>query len=251
MNREEIFVKELSQLVRLGKTQGNQVTSEQIKEAFVESEVAEDKLSFINEYLENNKIKIDDSFDPDLFMDETDKSYLDIYMEELAELPSVNDSEKEALIIKAMEDDKDAQMKLAEIYLPKVVEIAKLYVGQSALLEDLICEGNVALIAATNMMSCVEDAKDADGYVANIVMDAMEVLISGENDVQYADEKVLERVNQVAKAAEELYKDLRRKVTPEELANETDFTVDEIIQACKWTGNQIDTIEIGEDDADN
>ena len=58
----------------------------------------------------------------------------------------------------------------------------------------------------------------------------------------------MERVIQVAKAAEELYQDLHRKVTPKELAMETDFTEDEIRQACKWSGNQIDTVEIGEDD---
>ena len=50
------------------------------------------------------------------------------------------------------------------------------------------------------------------------------------------------------KTPEELYQDLRRKVTPKELAMETDFTEDETRQACKWSGNQIDTVEIGEDD---
>ncbi len=45
-------------------------------------------------------------------------------------------------------------------------------------------------------------------------------------------------------AAEELYKDLRRKVTPEELAAETDLTVGEIEEAYRLSGEQIDTIEI-------
>lgn len=44
-------------------------------------------------------------------------------------------------------------------------------------------------------------------------------------------------------AAEELYKDLRRKVTPEELAAETDLTVGEIEEAYRLSGEQIDTIE--------
>ena len=60
MKQEEIFVKELSALVRLGKNQGNQLSSDQIKEAFVQSGIAEDKMPFIHEYLQKNQIRIDD-----------------------------------------------------------------------------------------------------------------------------------------------------------------------------------------------
>lgn len=249
MNQEEIFVKELAALVRLGKKQGNQLTSEQIKEAFLQSEIAEEKLPFIHEYLQNNKIRVDDDLNPEEAFCDEDRDYLGIFMEEMEALPKVTDEEKEKIILAAMGDDTTAQTKLIEIFLPRVVEIAKLYVGQDVLLEDLIGEGNVALTAAVSMVSCIEKPEDAEGYIAGMVMDAMEVLVSKEADEKDVDEKILERVNQVAKAAEELYKDLRRKVTPEELSEETDFTADEIRQACKWSGNQIDTLDIGEDNA--
>ena len=68
MNQEEIFVKELSALVRLGKNQGNQLSFEQIKEAFTQSEIADEKLPFIYEYLQKNQIRIDEEFDPDEVM---------------------------------------------------------------------------------------------------------------------------------------------------------------------------------------
>lgn len=249
MKQEEIFVKELSALVRLGKNQGNQLTSEQISEAFPQSGIAEDKMPFIHEYLQKNNINVDDNFDPEEAMTVEDKDYLSIFMEEMEALPKVTEEEKETFIVQAMEDNVEAQMRVVEIFLPKVVEIAKLYVGQNVLLEDLIGEGNVALTAAASMLSVIDKPEDADGYIAGIVMDAMEVLVSEEADVKDADEKILERVILVAQAAEELYADLRRKVTPEELAAETDFSVDEIRQACKWSGNQIDTIDIGEDNA--
>lgn len=248
MKQEEIFVKELSALVRLGKNQGNQLSSEQIKEAFVQSGIAEDKMPFIHEYLQKNQIRIDDEFDPEEALSEDDRDFLGMFMEELEGLPAISDAEKEALIVRAIEDDLEAQQKLVEVYLPKVVEIAKLYVGQNVLLEDLIGEGNVALTAAVSMAGCIDKAEDADGYIAKMIMDAMEVLISAESDEKEADAKILERVVQVADAAEELYRDMRRKVTPAELAAETDFSEDEIIQAYKWSGKQIDTLDIGEDD---
>ena len=248
MKQEEIFVKELSALVRLGKNQGNQLSSDQFKEAFVQSGIAEDKMPFIHEYLQKNQIRIDDEFDPEEALSEDDRYFLGMFMEELEGLPSISDAEKDALIVRAIEDDLEAQQKLVEVYLPKVVEIAKLYVGQNVLLEDLIGEGNVALTAAVSMAGCIDKAEDADGYIAKMIMDAMEVLISAESDEKEADAKILERVVQVADAAEELYRDMRRKVTPAELAAETDFSEDEIIQAYKWSGKQIDTLDIGEDD---
>ena len=99
-------------------------------------------------------------------------------------------------------------------------------------------------VVAGNVIHLLEKPEDAEGFFAGMIMDAMEVMVSAEGDLKEMDEKILEQVNRVALAAEELYKDLRRKVTPEELAAETDLTVGEIEEAYRLSGEQIDTIEI-------
>lgn len=241
MGQEEQFRKELSDLLALSRNQGNQVTSEQVKEAF--SAVDESKISFIYEYLKQNKIAVDDAFDPDEAMTEEDKHCLDLFLEELEELETYEEAEKLSVIEAAMRDERGTG-KMLHIYLPKVVEIAKLYVGQGVMLEDLIGEGNMALAAGVSMASCMESAKEADGFIAKMLMDAMEVLVSNEADEKEIDGKVLDKVNYVAQQAENLYADLRRKVTVAELAAETGMTEDEITEAVKMSGNQIDTIEI-------
>ena len=242
--QEEIFKKELAGLVRLGKNQGNRLSKQQVKEGFQGSEISEDKISFIYDYLTANKIAVDEVFDPDEAMSGEDQDYLALFMEELKMLPRLSEEEKEAVILKAMEDDEAAQKKLLEIYLPKVAEIARLYAGQGVLMEDLIGEGNVALAAAVSMAGCLEKPEDAEGFFAGMMMDAMEVLVSAEADEKEIDEKILEHVNRVALAAEELYRDLRRKVTPEELADETDLTVAEIEEAYRLSGRKIDSLDI-------
>lgn len=250
MEQEEIFRKELAELLRLGKKQGNQLSKEQVNEGFTASGIDKSKLSFIYDYLMQNKISIGDTLDleeewnKDEALTPEDRDYFAMFMEELDDLPSVSEEEKNALILSAMEDDKEAADKLLTVFLPKVVEIARLYTGQGVLMEDLIGEGNVALMSAVSMVSCVEKPEDAEGFFAEMIMDAMEVLVSAEGNLKEMDEKILEQVNRVAMAAEELYKDLRRKVTPEELAAETDLTVGEIEEAYRLSGEQIDTIEI-------
>lgn len=250
MGQEEIFRKELAELLRLGKKQGNQLSEEQVNEGFPDSGVDKSKLSFIYDYLAQNKIAVgeisdlEEAVEAEEALNSEDRDFLAMFMEELDALPPVSEEEKTALILSAMEDDKEAADKLLTIFLPKVVEIAKLYAGQGVLMEDLIGEGNVALMSAVSMAGCVEKPEDAEGFFAGMIMDAMEVLVSAEGDAKEMDEKILEQVNRVAAAAEELYKDLRRKVTPEELAAETDLTVGEIEEAYRLSGEQIDTIEI-------
>lgn len=244
MGQEEIFRKELAELVRLGKSQGNQLSEEQVKGAFPNSGIDESKISFIYEYLMQNKIAVEEEFDPEEVMSTEDKDFLAMFMEELEALPKVTEEEKKAVILSAMEDDEASRSRLLEIFLPKVAEIAKLYAGQGVLMEDLIGEGNVALAAAVSMTSCVDKPEEAEGFFAGMIMDAMEVLVSAEADEKEIDDKILEQVNRVAAAAEELYKELRRKITPEELAEETDLTVGEIEEAFRLSGEQIDTLDM-------
>ncbi len=64
-----------------------------------------------------------------------------------------------------------------EIYLPQVIEISKLYTGQGVYIEDLVGEGNLALAQGVTMLGCLEHAKEAEGMLMKMVMDAMEELI--------------------------------------------------------------------------
>ena len=107
------------------------------------------------------------------------------------------------------------------MYLPKVVEIAKLYAGQGVFVEDLIGEGNVALSMGVTMLGCLEKKEEAEGMLMKMVMDAMEDFISDSMEETQKDNKVLKKVNQVAEKARELSEELRRKVTVEELCTET------------------------------
>lgn len=247
--QEEIFRKELAGVLRLGKSQGNRLSSAQVRETFSASDIDETKFSYIYEYLANHNITVDDAFDPDEAVSGEDRDYLAMYMKELEALPKLSEQEKKAVILKAMEDDAAAGQQLLEAFLPKVTEIARLYAGQGVLMEDLIGEGNVALAAAVSMAGCIEKPEDADGFFAGMIMDAMEVLVSTEADEKEIGNQILEQVNRVTLAAEELYRDLRRKVTPQELADATDLTEAEIKEAYRLSGRKIEALEIAEDEA--
>ena len=142
-----------------------------------------------------------------------------------------------------MAGDISAQNRLTEIYLPDVVEIAKIYTGQGVLLEDLIGEGNVALAMGTTMLGCLEKPAEAQGMLAKMIMDAMEDYIAENASNEKADLKVVQKVNKVMEAAKDLAEDFRRKVTVEELAAETKMSQNAIREAIKFSGNNIEYIE--------
>lgn len=243
MNKEVLFAQMLEKVRETAKDQGNCISEEQVKEAFAALDLNNEQLQMVFDYLVKHKVGINQPVNMDDYLTDEERNYLQDYLDELSALPQVSEGEKEAITISAMAGDISAQNRLTEIYLPDVVEIAKIYTGQGVLLEDLIGEGNVALAMGTTMLGCLEKPAEAQGMLAKMIMDAMEDYIAENASNEKADLKVVQKVNKVMEAAKELAEDFRRKVTVEELAAETKMSQSAIREAIKFSGNNIEYIE--------
>ena len=246
MERELLFVETLEKVRKIAKDQGNCISEQQVKEAFDVMDLNEEQFEQIYDYLKKHKVSFGEPVDVEEYLTEEEKDYLGEYLEELNALPQVTSGEKEAITLSAMAGDGDAQAKLIEVYLPYVVDVAKLYSGQGVLLEDLIGEGNVALTMGVTMLGCLENAAEAQGMLGKILMDAMEEYISMNAEDEKVDKRIEAKVNKVAEAARELAQDLGRKVTPEELAEETKISLKAIQDAMRLSGYKIEDLESGE-----
>ena len=245
MDKELQFSKNLQKVKDLAKLSGNSISKVEIDDIFSEMEFNDEQMQMVYEYLEKANIGIDKEVDRDALLTTEDAGYLQFYLEELNELPTFTEGEKEAIILSSMAGDDVAQAKLIQILLPQVIDLAKLYAGQGVLLEDLIGEGNVALTIGVTMLGCFENAKEAEGAVVKMIMDGMEELIVSyvaEDDV---DQKIAQRVNDISEKAKELAEALGRKVTKEELAEETQIDVEAIAEAIRLSGGQIEYLETG------
>lgn len=243
MERELLFVETLEKVRKIAKDQGNCISELQVKEAFAKMELKEEQLEQIYDYLRKHKVSFGEPVDLDDYLTDEEKDYVKEYLEELNALPSVTSGEKEAITLSAMAGDSDAQAKLIEVYLPYVVDVAKLYSGQGVLLEDLIGEGNVALTVGVTMLGCLENASEAQGMLGKILMDAMEEFISENAEDEKVDKRIEAKVNKVAEAARQLAQDLGRKVTPQELAEETKMSLKAIMDAMRLSGYKIEDLE--------
>ena len=241
-NRELLFAKTLEEVRKKAKEQGNCISKEQVEDLFGPLVLSAEQLDMVYTYLHQRKIGIGEPMDPEEYLAEEEKDYLDHYLEELKALPEMTDGEREAVTLSAMAGDADAKNMLTQLYLPEVVEIAKLYAGQGVYLEDLIGEGNLAVSVGVTMLGALDHASEAQGMLGKMIMDTMEERIMQNAEEVKKDKKILDKVNKVARAADELYEELRRKVSVEEVMQETGLSRRTIEDAVRMSGNKIESL---------
>ena len=96
------------------------------------------------------------------------------------------------------------------------------------------------------MLGCLENASEAQGMLGKMIMDAMENYIEETASNEKADQKIVDKVNKVLDVAKELSDELKRKVTVEELMQETGMSRSKIMEAIRFSGNNIEYIEVEE-----
>lgn len=242
MNKEVLFAQTLEQVRQTAKEQGDCVSEEQVREAFAALELDDSQLQMVFDYLVKHKVGIGEPVDPGDCLSEEERDYLQEYLKELELLPVYTDGQLQAYTISAMAGETEAQNRLVEAHLKDVAEIAKLYAGQGVLLEDLIGEGNVALTLGVGLLGSLEKPEEASGMMGRMIMDAMEEAIAENAAGKKTDQRVADRVNRVMEKAKALSEELHRKVTVEELAQETGMSVKAIEDAVRMSGFQIGEI---------
>lgn len=93
------------------------------------------------------------------------------------------------------------------------------------------------------MLDCAQNAKEAEGTIASMIMEAMENYISENASEKKTGEKLAENANDILEKAEELSKELGRKVTVEELSEETGISEEKIRDAARITADHIEFLE--------
>ena len=246
-NKEKEFAEILKLVTRTARENKNVISKEQVEMAFSELELDENQLGMVYDYLNKHNIGIDEAIDTSDNLTEEENNYLNDYLESLNGLPRLSDGEKEAISMAAIAGDKDAQQKLIQEYLTLVVDVARMYSEQGVYLEDLIGEGNVALTRGVTMLDAVGEPQEVESFLYKLMLDAMEGIIEDNLSEDAGMQKVLTLVQEVADKAKELSEDLRRKVTVEELMEETGWDEEKIRTAIKFSGDNIEDLDSGKD----
>ena len=146
---------------------------------------------------------------------------LKIYLNEIGQIPLLDEAEERELGKRSSEGDQEARRKLEEGNLRLVVSLAKHYTGRGIPLMDLIQEGNIGLMRAVEKYDFTKENRFST-YASLWIKEAMQRAIDQQSREIRVPVHVAENMKKVQRIAKELQQTLGREATPEEIAEKLD-----------------------------
>ncbi len=239
-NNKEIIVKEL---LERGKLNGS-LSTQDIFDAIGE-EAEFEQFEKIYDSLESSGIELVDvaeQFDVEAIeftpvkIDEDDETIIDnitiddpvkVYLKEIGKIPLLSPGEELELAKRIVSGDKKAKKRLAEANLRLVVSIAKRYLGRGMQFLDLIQEGNLGLIKAVDKFDYTKGFKFST-YATWWIRQAITRAIADQARTIRIPVHMVETINKVKKASNQLLHENGHEPTPEEISAKLDISVDKV-----------------------
>lgn len=263
MNDINKFQELIAKTLELAKSQDNKINSSQIRDIFRDMEFEEVQREQIIEYLAANKINVvdyvkspkafeqkemndpikDEEAYPSKEASEEEKSkdsaYLKQYLDDLKYIRESTGDEESQLLKQIKAGDKPARERFIEIQLKRVAGIACEYRNHGLNMEDLIQEGNIALIQSLDELP-ESDSYDAvmkfiDDYIRNSIMASLDD--QQQNDRM--ENEIMEKTNRIYDAKKELEEELGRKPDIHEIAKHLEMPEEEIYYTLQLSADAI------------
>ena len=237
-------------LIETGRRAGK-LTNTEIDDAMEESGHVLDveAMEKLYEELESNGIEVvdDDPIDPadaGLLREEGGEEYDDalntdgiaiddpvkVYLKEIGRVPLLTPEEEIDLALKIQAggpDGEKAKQRLSEANLRLVVSIAKKHVGHNLAFLDLIQEGNIGLIKAAEKFDCDRGFRFST-YATWWIRQAITRAIADQARTIRIPVHMVETINRMRQATNQLVYQNGHEPTPEELAKAMDMSVERV-----------------------
>ena len=174
---------------------------------------------------------------------------LKIYLNEIGQIPLLDEAEERELGKRSSEGDQEARRKLEEGNLRLVVSLAKHYTGRGIPLMDLIQEGNIGLMRAVEKYDFTKENRFST-YASWWIKEAMQRAIDQQSREIRVPVHVAENMKKVQRIAKELQQTLGREATPEEAMNQLvqKEEVSELLEALNERERQVIRLRYGLED---
>lgn len=162
-----------------------------------------------------------------------DSRYLQMYLEELDGLARVTEGERLALAMRLLAGEEEAFSGLLDATLYEVVDIAKSYRGRGVYLEDLIQEGNIALMQVLKEMTGRKKQEEPLAYIREYVRYAIASYIDEQSAGEDEEARIVAKLGLLHEAAKYMAKENGVLPSAEELADYTKLPVEEIEELAR------------------
>lgn len=214
-------------------TNPTKATYEELENKLEKLDLSPEQNAEIYRFLEENGIKIVDSFDKDnsaLYKSIGDVAVDDpvkMYLKDIGKVPLLTGEEEIELAQKMLEGDQEAKRKLSEANLRLVVSIAKRYVGRGMLFLDLIQEGNMGLMKAVEKFDCTKGFKFST-YATWWIRQAITRAIADQARTIRIPVHMVETINRQVRTQRMLLQELGREPTSEEIGERMGISAEKV-----------------------
>lgn len=254
MNKEQEFLEKLGFLKEKAVGQGSRISQEEVKDFFDNDTLSEEQILLVYDYLLSQRITVtgyvksgeiagNNGAADSRRLNAEEEEYLKEYSQDLAALREEKPGERGQLLEAAASGDAEAKNRLAEIYLPIVLEIAMQMSCQEIFLGDLVQEGNVSLMLALDLLKAggvsEETEAELDLRLKKEIRQGIQILIEEQAELKRADKRMEQKVNDLDAALHHLAEEKGRAVTVEELAEYMEIPEEAILDIMKLAGEDL------------
>ena len=237
MNRKEKIEFELEKIIEIGKKKG-EISMETVTEKF--ANLNPDEIEEVLKRITDSGIKVNE----DMVVPEDDEEmeklmsqvYVDdpvkMYLKDIGKVPLLTQEQEIELAKRMAEGDEDAKRQLSESNLRLVVSIAKKYVGRGMLFLDLIQEGNFGLMKAVEKFDYTKGFKFST-YSTWWIRQSITRAIADQARTIRIPVHMFETINKQKKATRDLFQQLGREPSVEEISKYMGIPVEKVIEIQK------------------
>lgn len=151
-----------------------------------------------------------------------------MYMQEVAGISRLKQEQEQQLYRRLLAGDEGAVEEISRQWLSRIITMAREYQNENFYLDDLVQEGNMALLTALHEYLGRQETEELEKKLVEAVMDAMEAFMGTESGALQQEETILAKVSLLHEAKKLLMDQSGEEPTLEELADYTRLTRQEI-----------------------
>ena len=237
MNRKEKIDIAVEKIIEIGKKNG-EISMDTVTEKF--ANLTPDEIEEVLKKITESGIKVNEdvvAVEDDEEMEKLmSQVYVDdpvkMYLKDIGKVPLLTQEQEVELAKRMAEGDEEAKKQLSESNLRLVVSIAKKYVGRGMLFLDLIQEGNFGLMKAVEKFDYTKGFKFST-YSTWWIRQSITRAIADQARTIRIPVHMFETINKQKKVTRDLFQELGREPTVEEISKKMNVTPDRVIEIQK------------------
>ncbi|WP_312105883.1 hypothetical protein [Lachnoclostridium sp.] len=244
------FLETLRSLTEIAKVSDNSLSKEDILSHFEGMTLTKEQQDMVYQYLltpveEREKEEVNEdstSVGYDLSQENKEKNsvFLEMYLEDIKELPRLTTEQEERAYIRLINGDTTVSQSISDHWFSTVVELAKKYESYSVNMEDLIQEGNIGLLGGLKQLLGSNQKIDAKEYLMESVLQAFENYIDEVMNDDDMENSILSKITLINEAIKVYAEENGVIPTVMEIADYTKISEDEIASILRLS---LDTVK--------